>query len=121
MATISLSKRYRPIHWKSSIFVHNSMPHPVSIESFREFPPYSLPSEWNKIGIVIKHQSDKMTCSINIILKEYLFSLIKSVESGSMPYSTVCNVYLHLKVLNLCPHRRTHRPGVTPGLVPPFI
>jgi hypothetical protein len=34
-----------------------------------------LPLEWNKIGIELQHQANKMAFSI--LLKEYLFSLIR--------------------------------------------
>jgi hypothetical protein len=32
---------------------------------------YSLPAEWNKLGIEIQHQSNK--CMFSIVLKEYLY------------------------------------------------
>jgi hypothetical protein len=47
----------------------------VRIQLFRKFPLYSLTLEWNKIGIELQHQANKMTFSI--LLKEYLFSLIR--------------------------------------------
>jgi hypothetical protein len=57
----------------------------VRIESFKKFPPYSLPYEWNKLGIELQHQSNKMTFSI--LLKEHLFNMfsIESLVSPSEP------------------------------------
>jgi hypothetical protein len=54
----------------------------VRIESFKKFPPYSLPFEWNKLGIELQHQSNKLTFSI--LLKEYLFNMF-SMESLVIP------------------------------------
>jgi hypothetical protein len=53
----------------------------VRIEWFKKYPPYSLPTEWNKIDIGIQHQSNK--CTFSIVLREYLFSIIlNEVLSG---------------------------------------
>jgi hypothetical protein len=57
----------------------------VRIEWFRKFPLYSLPAEWNKLGIEIQHQSNK--CTFSIVLKEYLFSMFvaESFENHDEP------------------------------------
>jgi hypothetical protein len=53
----------------------------VRIEWFRRFPLYTMPAEWNAIGIAIQHQSNKITFSI--VLKDHLFSLLTNVNSDN--------------------------------------
>jgi hypothetical protein len=53
----------------------------VRIELFRRFPLYTFPLEWNAIDTSIQHQSNKTTFSI--VLKDHLFTLLKSVNSDN--------------------------------------
>jgi hypothetical protein len=57
------------------------LPH-VRIDSYKKFPPYSLPYEWNNLGIELQHQRNKVTFSI--LLKDYLFDMF-SLESLVTP------------------------------------
>jgi hypothetical protein len=52
------------------------------LKTLKDSPTYTLPYEWNKLGIELQHQSNKMTFSI--LLKEYLFNMF-SMESSVDP------------------------------------
>jgi hypothetical protein len=57
----------------------------VRIDWFKKFPPYSLPNEWNNLGIEFQHQSNKLTFSL--LLEEFLFDMLpfESSDTASEP------------------------------------
>jgi hypothetical protein len=52
----------------------------VRIETFRNFPLYTLPATWNELGSELQHQSNKMTFSL--VLKDFLFTLLANESGG---------------------------------------